>query len=260
MQFAVRSPGTDPDQWLQGLQQIPPGFTGYSLDCPYPLPDIPAATVRALRAWREERGVTYFIHTPVGKLSLGSLDPVVRQLSLQEVKRAIGLAAQVGAALITVHPTPASGCAQVSDQTVERLEQEALAEICAAAARYGVIIALENMPPGSIFAQRYSDFSGLLALLLEVVPLGITLDVGHAHLAQVSLPGIVHRLGHRLCHIHVHDNDRSGDLHLPVGQGTVDWPDLMRALIQIGYQGFMELEFQGHEAHMASRHYLENLF
>jgi sugar phosphate isomerase/epimerase len=54
-----------------------------------------------------------------------------------------------------------------------------------------------------------------------------------------------------------HDNDGSADLHLPVGQGTVDWAGLVDALREIGYRGFLELEFQGRAAQLASRRYLE---
>jgi len=260
MKFAVQVPTTDPDHWRQALEQAPPGFTGYALDCPYPLPGVPAATVQALRTWGEERGWTYFIHTPVGKLKLGSLDPIVRQTSLGEVKRAIDLAARLGARLITVHPTPCNGHEWHYDPEVERLEREALSEICADAADHGVIIALENMSSGSIFPHRYSDFSRLLALLKEIAPLGITLDVGHANLAQVSLPDMVRRLGHRIRHVHIHDNDGSADQHLPVGQGTVDWVSFVKALAAIDYEGFLELEFQGYEAQIASKRYLEGLF
>ncbi|MBI4757948.1 MAG: sugar phosphate isomerase/epimerase [Chloroflexi bacterium] len=260
MKFAVQVPTTDSDHWLQALEQAPPGFAGYALNCPYPLPDIPVATVKALRTWGEERGWTYFIHTPVGKIKLGSIDPIVRQTSLQEVKRAIDLAAGLGARLITVHSTPCNDHERDSDPEMERLEREALSEICAGAAHHGVTIALENMPPGSIFPHRYSDFSGLLALLKEIAPLGITLDVGHANLAQISLPDMVHQLSHRIRHIHIHDNDGSGDQHLPVGQGAVDWIGFMKALAQIDYEGFLELEFQGYEAQIASKRYLEGLF
>ena len=37
-------------------------------------------------------------------------------------------------------------------------------------------------------------------------------------------------LGHYLTHVHLHDNDGSGDQHLPLGQGTVPLPDVFAAL------------------------------
>jgi sugar phosphate isomerase/epimerase len=122
-----------------------------------------------------------------------------------------------------------------------------------------VATALENMPPQGVYFPRYSDFSGLFELLEEVEFLGVTLDVGHAHLARVPLPAVVQQLGQRLRHVHVHDNDGSGDQHMAVGHGTVDWTGLIKALVQIRYAGFWELEFQGQGNQVASIRYLEKL-
>ncbi len=259
LRLAVKSATTEPGRWLCSLEQLPPGFTGLSLDCPYPLPDIPSAVIQALRAWRAEHAVSYFIHTPVGRVQLGALDPALRQTSLAQVGRAIALAAQVGAHLITVHPTPSAAYRPGFEAQVEELECQALQQLCAAAAAEDVTVAVENMPPGDAFPAPCSNFSGLWLLLERIPSLGVTLDVGHAHVARVPLADIVHRLGRRLRHVHVHDNDGAADQHRPVGQGTVDWRKLMAALGDIGYPGFLELEFHGYEAHVASASFLRSL-
>jgi sugar phosphate isomerase/epimerase len=212
-----------------------------------------------LRAWRAEHAVSYFIHTPVGRVQLGALDPDLRQASLVEVGRAIALAAQVGAHLITVHPTPSAAYRPGFEAQVEDLECQALQQLCVAATAQDVTVAVENMPPGDAFPARCSDFSGLWLLLERIPSLGVTLDVGHAHVARVPLADIVHRLGCRLRHVHVHDNDGTADQHLPVGHGTVDWRKLIAALDAISYSGFLELEFPGYEAHVAAARFLQKM-
>lgn len=259
LRLAVKSATADPAHWLRSLEQLPPGFTGLSLDCPYPLPDISPHVIRALRAWRAEHALSYFIHTPVGRVQLGALDPDLRQASLAEGGRAIELAAQVGARLITVHPTPSAACWPGCASEVKELEHQALQRLCVAAAAQGVTVAPENMPPGDAFPASCSDFSGFWSLLEQIPSLGVTLDVGHAHVARVPLADIVQRLGRRLHHIHVHDNDGTADQHRPVGHGTVDWRALLAALGDIGYAGFLELEFAGYAAHVAAARFLRSL-
>lgn len=257
MRLAIHSPSTDPYEWPWGLQEIPPGFAGYTLDCPYPLPNIPSATIRALRTWKERYNLNYFVHTPVGHIRLGDPDPLIRQTSLEQMQRAIHLAALVGAILVVVHPTPcptAHPCPPAGPW-----EQQALSVLCSEAAHYRVSIAIENIPPNHGFSPGYSDFSSLLALLEQIPDLGITLDVGHAHLAGIPLAAIVRCLGHRLSHVHVHDNNGLGDQHLPVGQGTIHWSGLLRALASIKYKGFLELEFPGYANQIAAKAYLEQL-
>lgn len=257
--FAVKSSTSDPTLWGDEVKRLPTGFQGFTLDCPYPLPHIPASTLSELAALREAGGLTYFVHTTVGRIRLGDPEPSVRQASLEEVKRAIRLANRVGGRLITVHPTPQPTLHEWQQVEIQQREQAALAELCAYGAARGVAMALENMQPQGPFPPGYSDFSALFALLEQIGQLGVTLDVGHAHLAGLSLPALVQRLGRRLRHLHIHDNDGSADLHLPVGQGTVDWAGLVSALQEIGYRSFLELEFQGRAEQIASKRYLGTL-
>jgi len=258
MQYATKSPG-DPEAWLEYLEELPPGFAGYALDCPCPVPDISARTIAALRQRRCQRSLVYFVHTAPGEVRLADLEPEARQESLSQIKRAIHLAHMLGARLVTVHPTPSLGHAVCQDMVMESRLRSSLLALCDYALQWGVVLAIENMPPGASYPLGYCDFSSLWPLLATVAPLGMTLDVGHAHLAQVNLPQVIRRLGQRLRHIHVHDNNGLEDQHLPVGRGMVDWTGLVKTLVDIGYQGFLELEFPGHAAQVAAREYLERL-
>jgi sugar phosphate isomerase/epimerase len=254
----MKSAAQDPARWVEA-QQIPPGFVSFTLDCPYPLPEISAARMRALREWRDARSLEYLIHTSAGKIALGDPNPAVRAASIQETHRAIALAAQLDARLITVHPTPCPDAERATCVERERLQRKALIEICADAQAHGVVIALENMQ-SKAYAPGFVNMSSHFELLQEIAELGITLDVGHANMAGISLRDTVLRLGQRLQLVHVHDNDGSADQHLPVGRGTVDWLGLVEALVQIGYTGLLEFEFQGEANLLASKQSLEDLF
>lgn len=108
----------------------------------------------------------------------------------------------------------------------------------------GVLVSLENL------SETADDF----AEVLERVPeLGITLDVGHGQLLTQSNTsfGIMDKLMDSVKHVHFHDN-RGGngvddDLHLPIGDGIVDFKAILRILLNKGYQQTLTLELKREE-------------
>ena len=50
------------------------------------------------------------------------------------------------------------------------------------------------------------------------------------------------RFSHRLVHLHVHDYDGQHD-HIPIGSGTIDFPNVIDSLRGIGYDGGICFEF-----------------
>ena len=105
----------------------------------------------------------------------------------------------------------------------------------------GVTVCLENLSENAIH----------LAGLFKALPaLNLTLDLAHAQLLSEENTsfGFMERFPDRIKHIHIHDN-RGGnspadDLHLPVGDGIVDFERIFRKLKAIGYHGTMTLELR----------------
>lgn len=129
-------------------------------------------------------------------------------------------------------------------QEVIREKIKMLRNLVSYGANRGVQVSLENL------SEPASD----LATVLESVPgLVLTLDVGHGQiLAQTNTSiDIIEHLGRFIGHIHLHDN-RGGsgpadDLHLPIGEGIIDFPNILGALVGSGYEGTITLELQSAE-------------
>jgi len=85
------------------------------------------------------------------------------------------------------------------------------------------------------------DFDILFGVVDSPV-VGLNLDVGHANVTR-NLVELLTRHGHRLINTHIHDRDGTADSHKPVGQGTVDWPDVLARMVKVGYRGPLNLEF-----------------
>ena len=60
--------------------------------------------------------------------------------------------------------------------------------------------------------------------------LGLVLDTGHAHLNLWNIPEVIHTTKDDLLAIHINDNDGMTDIHLAIGDGTIDWPPVFNAL------------------------------
>ena len=71
---------------------------------------------------------------------------------------------------------------------------------------------------------------------------GVCLDSGHALITGEDLPEMVRTLGGRIGVLHLHDNDRERDDHLPPYLGKLDFEALMHALREVGYKGNINFE------------------
>lgn len=118
--------------------------------------------------------------------------------------------------------------------------REAVAELVPIARKAGVRLLLENIISSGTRVSR------LMELLDEVDPdheVGLCVDLGHAHVEgnvveelEIALP--------RLHHLHVHDNDGCTDAHLPPGQGTIPWTEVLQTLHRAGFDGLAALEMR----------------
>ena len=89
----------------------------------------------------------------------------------------------------------------------------------------GIQIVLEN---------DFQDSPDLLVQLVDIVDspfLGLCLDIGHQHaFSTLDAAEWVRRMDKRLYHVHLHDNDRTGDHHWPLGRGTICFEPLYESI------------------------------
>ena len=80
---------------------------------------------------------------------------------------------------------------------------------------------------------------------------GLTLDVGHVHcLNDGSIVDHIRRWKDKLWNVHIEDMRKGVHEHLMLGDGEMDFPPILRALDEIGYEGgvFVELSRHSHDA------------
>jgi sugar phosphate isomerase/epimerase len=147
---------------------------------------------------------------------------------------ALEVFAAVGARVVTLHPDPVTRSFPRAE--VLAGNAEAARELGDAAAARDIALAIENLGPAFGTAAD-------LAPLVEAHPaVRFHLDVAHAHLGGRRMTELLAAFADRLAHVHVSDNLGVDDLHLPLGAGSIPWPEVVAALKEAGYAGTVTLE------------------
>lgn len=175
-------------------------------------------------------------------VSAADLTPALREASVAELLRSLETARELEAEKVVLHPAHGMGLGRRLPDLFHVYMMEGLDTLLSRAESLGLTVALENMTPGSLSLTEPEDFD----VVLDRFPsLEVTLDLGHAHMrSKEEDRGLrfIERHGRRIGHVHASDNRGLEDEHLPVGVGNVDFPLLMRALHEIGYDNTLTLE------------------
>lgn len=194
----------------------------------------------------------YSAHSPMSDINIGSLNPRMREASVQELLEGMGAAARMGMDVYTVHPGFLTPIGLVARDRVKEAVRSSLRRLEAMSGELGITIALENMPR-SPFSMATEP--GFLTELMDGIDIGICFDIGHAN--TMGLVDEFLELKDRFVNIHVHDNMGATDEHLPVGKGTVDFHSLLERLA--GYSGRYVIESRGVDDAVESQRELRRL-
>jgi sugar phosphate isomerase/epimerase len=165
-------------------------------------------------------------------------DPEVRQNALRYLREVADLASAVGASAIIVAPTAFLRTQPVASESEEwHLAVESIRSIGDYAASVGVDLTLECW-------NRYGTF--LLNRLEQAARMwretglsngGVLADTYHMNIEESSLPGAIRGTGALINHVHLSDSNRAAP-----GLGHVDYAGVLRALLDVGYAGYLTFE------------------
>ncbi len=182
------------------------------------------------------------VHGPFVDVNIGSPYEPMRRFALRRHFRSMEAAAKIGASSWIFHPGLRTGVTYYYPGVEWHKTIQSIREIYRKADELGITALLENgTEPVPFVLKKVEDFERLLSELGGDVDLKLAFDVGHANLnGQIqdfirAFPGLIE-------HVHVHDNDGKSDLHLGLGKGTVNWPEVIRALKESGYNGPLVVE------------------
>lgn len=175
---------------------------------------------------------------------IGSLDPGVRRAAIDEMKDLLSTVAVAGGGGVVSPHTfgvfsrklPPFDVPRPDDQS-RALLVEALAELGRHADGEGVYLFLEPL-------NRYEDWmvntlSEAKAFIEEADAPGLAVvaDTYHMSIEEDDIGKNIRACGHLIRHVQLGDSNR-----LEPGAGHYDWPETLRALDDIGYDGWLAME------------------
>ncbi len=175
------------------------------------------------------------IHVPIeAEPHISSPDEDTRKAGVDKALTAIKACVYFNSGMIVLHLAHHAG----EDEYGLRLEsvRRSLDEILQAAERAGVKIACEN-----VFNTSANMILKAILDEFKQANIGLCYDSSHANLMDDPTEFLREYAG-RLFVTHLSDNRGKDDDHLLPGMGTIDWPGIMGAIKETGYQGPILLE------------------
>ncbi|MFI1831414.1 sugar phosphate isomerase/epimerase family protein [Streptomyces sp. NPDC020412] len=175
--------------------------------------------------------------------SLIDPDPADRAARVDLLVTAVRVAADLGAR--AVHCFSGTTPPGTDPDTAWQRLAHSLTPVLDAAESAGVPLAIEP-EPGHLLATL-DDFHHLRTLVGDPEQLGLTLDVGHCQCLEERTPvECVRAAAPWLRHVQIEDMRRGVHEHLPFGDGEIDFPPVLDALADTGYQGLTVVELPRH--------------
>jgi sugar phosphate isomerase/epimerase len=232
--FSASSKVWEDRRWVFSLDEI--GYEGWEVMADGSSTLEKPENVKEVAEIAASTGLAISVHAPYSDLNLASLNYPIWRESVRQVIACIDGAAGL-TDRVTVHPGYLSPMGKLLPDKVWSLQKEALTGIGKHAADRGVQVFLENMGGLKEVLCRFPE--EILGMIDGVENVGFTLDVGHAHtVGKVrEFLGVLPQVDH----IHIHDNHGTADQHLALGDGTIPWEEVGRAVAR-EYRGIVVVE------------------
>ena len=206
------------------------------------------------------------IHGPFWGLSIASADPDMRELNTRKFLQGLEVCDYVGATQMVIHSPYSTWDFNNLDNFRDRSAYSRVLDCChltmdpvvRRAEDIGVTMVVENIE------DKDPDIRRVLADSFNSPAMAVSIDTGHAHYAHGSTgaPPVdyyVRRAGNRLEHIHLQDADGHADRHWTIGEGTIGWPAVFRALGEFSSNPRLILELRDKAGILPSVEYLNRL-
>jgi hexulose-6-phosphate isomerase len=206
---------------------------------------IEAKPMKDLKAAAEQAKIAREEGTPIHSLLYGwwppftNRDPKVVGKSIESMQNALRCAKVMGADAVLLVPTRVTE--DFSYQDAYKWSQEYVSRLIPTAEQTGVTVAVENVWNKFLlspieFARYLDELSS--RWVKAYFDVGNVIIYGHAH-------HWIRTLGKRLVKIHLKDFKRNGYQWKNLLDGDVNWPQVRKALDEVGYNGYMTAELSG---------------
>jgi D-psicose/D-tagatose/L-ribulose 3-epimerase len=219
---------------LQRLQKY--GYDGVELAGEPKLIDI-AETQSLLSKYKLECTSICGIYTAERDLTSANSD--IRRRAVQYVKDCVDMAAQLGARVVIVVPTPVGKSGpETSRQQEWTLAVESLKEAGAYAVSKHIVLAIEALNRFETYLVNTLAMAKKMVEEVDCPSVRIMADLFHMNIEERSHISALTDIAPYLAHVHIADNTREA-----AGLGQTKFEQVMRTLLELQYTGAITMEF-----------------
>jgi sugar phosphate isomerase/epimerase len=174
-------------------------------------------------------------------------DESKREQRIQHTLNCIDLAAEFGARTISLQPGgPTIGTTISRDLAAERYA-EGLSRVLPKAKQKNLILAIEPEP--GLFIETAAEYLDFKTRFFKNEPnVLMNCDIGHLFCVGDDPAAVIRDQAEHVAHVHLEDIGKNRvHQHLTPGKGVIDFPDIFRALDDIGYEGWTTVELYPYE-------------
>ncbi len=203
------------------------------------------------------------IHGPFWGLTIDSMDSGIREVVTRRMMQGLDVCARVNATQMVIHSpyTPWSYNNLPMYDGPDRVIENAHLTLDAVVKRaedQGVTLVIENI------ADKNAHDRNVLIDSFGSPAVKASVDTGHAHLGFTTqgaqpVDYFIKIAGPRLAHVHLQDADGYADRHWAIGEGTIRWHQVFRAMAALDDTPHIVLELHDKTGIPASMAYLSNL-
>ena len=198
------------------------------------------------------------VHAPFFDLNIASLKNNIAEESKREIIKAMKIAKQLDAELITAHFGRYNLPFEDYRNKASEINLKNAEELCREAGKIGVKLCFENQikERASICCSLHELESAFAKL--EKFDAGLTLDIGHANTCG-DVISYIRGLADYIEHFHFHDNAKISDEHGAIGDGNIDYRAVLREIKRINYKKTISIEVAEESSIKKSKENLEKI-
>lgn len=170
---------------------------------------------------------------------LSNTDSLKRADGIQYVKDCITFASDLNAKIVIVVPSPIGKKRSTIPLFEEwKLACESIYELGQFAADLGVQLVVEALNRYETYLVNKIGQALKLCNEVGLETVGVMIDTFHMNIEDNSIPDAIRKIGNKLFHVHIADSNREA-----AGFGHIDFNSILKALIEINYNGYITMEF-----------------
>ena len=174
-------------------------------------------------------------------------DDALRETRVTHTLGAIQLAAEIGAATVSLQPGgPLIGTSLSRDQAGDRFA-EGLSRVLPEARKRNIVLAVEPEP--GLFIQTAAEYLEFKNRYFRDEPaIRMNCDIGHLFCVGEDPAAVIRSMPEQVAHVHLEDIGKNRvHQHLTPGRGVIDFAAVFAAIEDVGYTGWTTVELYPYE-------------